>query len=463
MPAGPLPSETIGPADEILIQAGHRPEIVRTLRAGPRPAFGRLRPIKELLTERLGAEAAARAFMQMAGNQPGAVLRLPITSLHEFARTRARRYEELSPGGMVELPPVPVFGDRNRSGFEARTRTVFCCVLDDVVVSSKSNFLLTAGRALLDFQGGEREMVPLDLGVDPIVFAPTDEHVTVAVERGAVEGPVLEEAFALVGVNSFNYWHWHIEFLPRLLACRDLPGFAGVPVLIDAQMPAQSVQALRLFLGPDHPVQVLQSGEAVRVRRLWTCSMFMYLPLWPLPGVSYAPRTMFMDTRAFVARIGMLEPVLGQIEPRSGSKRIYLGRRTSQHRGMTNQLEVEDWFRTHGFELIDPGRFEFAEQLAIVRGAEVIVGPNGAALVNSLFAGAGTSIGVLDNHFIEDNEWYADVCHALGQQLSFLVGEAVNFDPQYEFNADYRIPVERLPAFLDHLLAGTGSWRSRDV
>jgi len=44
------------------------------------------------------------------------------------------------------------------------------------------------------------------------------------------------------------------------------------------------------------------------------------------------------------------------------------------------------------------------------------------------------------------------VCDALGQRLSFLVGETVDADPMYEFNANYRIDPERLPAWLDHLL-----------
>src|SRR6185503_10140905 len=105
----------------------------------------------------------------------------------------------------------------------------------------------------------------------------------------------------------------------------------------------------------------------------------------------------------------------------------------SQHRGMQNREEVEAWFAAPDFQVVDFGAFAFEDQLRMVRDADVIVGPNGAALVNSLFAGAGTTIGILDNTFIEDNEWYAEVCAELGQRLSFLVGEVVDVDPVYEF------------------------------
>jgi hypothetical protein len=82
----------------------------------------------------------------------------------------------------------------------------------------------------------------------------------------------------------------------------------------------------------------------------------------------------------------------------------------------------------------------------------VIVGPNGAALINSIFARPGTRIGVLDNPY-DDNETYPEVCRALGQRLLFLTGEVVDRDPTYIFNSSYRIPVEYLPAYLESLLA----------
>ncbi|MGH8028831.1 MAG: glycosyltransferase family 61 protein, partial [Arenimonas sp.] len=319
-------------------------------------------------------------------------------------------------------------------------------------VSSRSNVIVAGDRALLDIQAHEWDPVPLDLGVDPVLFAPADGTATCALERGAFTGSGLEEAFTLVGVNSFNWWHWHVEFLPRLLACLDAPGFGGVPILVDAQMPAQSVLALRRFVGDAHPVHVLPACAAVRVRRLWTASMFAYVPLWPLPGIEYPPRTMVIDADAFAGPLRKLEPLIASLANGTGARRLYLARKASQHRGMQNQAEVEAWVVGQGFRLVDFGGFTFEEQLAMVRDAEVIVGPNGAALVDSLYAGPDTAIGILDNTFIEDNEWYAAVCTALGQRLSLLVGEVVDVDPMYEFNANYRIDVARLPAFLEQLL-----------
>ena len=438
--------------DAVLAAAGTTRAEVRELRNKLRPELGRLRPVKDALCARFGAEPGAEAFLRLAGSQVGRIERLPFAGLLDHAREHALRFETISAAREVALPPVPVFGDPAREGFTARVREVFACVLGDAVVSSRSNVIVAGGRALLDLQDGERDLVPLDLGVDPVLFAPERNHATIALERHAVDGEALDEAFTLCGVNSFNYWHWHVEFLPRLVACLDLPGFAGVPILVDAQMPAQNLVALRFMVGDRHPVQVLPAGESIRVRRLWTAAMFTYVPLWPLPGVAYDTRTMVVDAPAFAAQMQRFEPVLAPLRTATGARRLYLSRKPSQHRGMQNYAEVEAWFAAHGFRLADFGEFTFAEQMQLVRDADVIVGPNGAALVNAQLAGPGTSIGILDNRFIDDNEWYAAVCAALGQRLSFLVGQTVDADPMYEFNANYVVDVARLPAWLEHLL-----------
>lgn len=436
-----------------LASAGVTRDQVRELRCGYRPSLGQLRPVKDALTETLGADGAAMEYMRLTGNQPGASRRLPISSLHEFARDNALRYDEISAARPIRMPAVPVFGDDSNQGYDATTRAVFSCVLADAVVSSKSNVILVDDRALIDYQGDELQRVPIDLAVDPILFAPTGGYATFAVESGAIDGAPMDEAIALVGVNSFNYWHWHVEFLPRLLACMDLPGFTEVPILVDTQMPPQAMVALRFLIGDQHPVRELWPGEAVRVKRLWTGAMFTYMPLWPLAGVAYPPRTMVMDADAFVAQIARMEPALERLRTGGGLKRLYLARGSAQHRGMVNKLEVDAWFVANGFEMVDFGAYAYEEQLRMVRDADVIVGPNGAALVNSLFAGSATSIGILDNSFIEDNEWYAAVSEGLGQRLAFLVGDVVNADPMYEFNANYRIDIDALPAFLAHLVA----------
>ena len=431
------------------------PWIVRRLVEGPRPGHHWfLQPIKEVLTSELGPEAAALAFAQMVWREPGwKITRMKMAGLRDFAEAHGSVYEELSPSTQVRLPPPPIFGDAPRQGVEATARTLFFSILPDVIVSSKSNFLLAGDRALLDYQRDELEKVPLDLDVDPIVIAPEDDEVTVLVDKGALSGPDLEQAFPLVGVNTNNFGHWLLEFLPKVLACLERPGFNSVPLLIDDQMPSQHREALRLFVGPDHPVIVLKRFEAVRVRRLWVSSMIAYVPLCPKVGFDHAPDSLALDGGAFAALIAKTRAKLEESDGRPGPDRVYLTRKDSQHRSLVNRPEVENWFATRGFEVVDFGELPFGDQLALTRGADMLIAQDGSSMMMSFFARRGTRVGCLTGPYAESNEWYSLMCEALDQPYSILTGELVTRDPVYRERSSYRIDTGTLQAFLDDLLA----------
>ena len=118
-----------------------------------------------------------------------------------------------------------------------------------------------------------------------------------------------------------------------------------------------------------------------------------------------------------------------------------------------NRREVEDWFRSQSFEIVDPGELPFAEQLALVRGAELIVGPDGSGLWSSFLARPGTGVGYLNNPYLEHHWWIAELCRRLDLHLAILTGEVVRRREDYRKFSDYRIDVGMLPAFLDELLS----------
>lgn len=432
----------------------YSPRLVRQLLlTGRRPGFYALQPVKEALARQLGPDAAAMTFADMAGYELGDITRAPLTSLKDFAAAEALRYEELSSSRTTYLPPPPEFGSPPVDGIEARTRAMFVCVLENVVVSSKSNFLLAGGRALLDYQHDELETIPQDLDVDPIVFAPTADEVTAFVEAGAVEGPPLAEALTLLGLHSYNFGHWLVEFLPRLWACLGRPGFDSVPILIDEQMVPQHREAVQLLVGSAHPIVVVRPGQALRVKKLWTGATPTHHPLGPKPAESDTDEIPAIDGEMFATLVERVRPMLEASEQPSGPKRVYLTREDSQHRKLVNRTEVESWFVARDFEVFNFGDLPFAQQLQRIRGADVVVGPDGSALWLTFLARPGTSVGFLNNPYLEEHWWIASLCESLGHRLSILTGEVVREHPAYRKFSDYRIEINALPGFLDELLS----------
>src|SRR5581483_3799364 len=195
-------------------RARFAPSVVRRYLFGTPPQPYALAPVKRALGERLGGDAAALAFAQMAGLEPGwDVRRLPIVGLREFARTRGREYRQIAPAQSVRVPPPPIFGATGGEGDEARTRTLFSCVISDAIVSSKSSFVLVDDEAILDYQDDELDSVPIDLHVEPNLFAREGNEASFLIAAGAHEQP-LPRALTLVGVNSHAFGHLLVEFLP---------------------------------------------------------------------------------------------------------------------------------------------------------------------------------------------------------------------------------------------------------
>ena len=87
----------------------YSPSVVRQMLARPQPLFYSMQPIKEALVGQLGPEDAAVAYAEMAGLEPGWDLaRMRVVGLRDFAKEHGHVYEELSPGGLVDQPPLPV-------------------------------------------------------------------------------------------------------------------------------------------------------------------------------------------------------------------------------------------------------------------------------------------------------------------------------------------------------------------
>jgi capsular polysaccharide biosynthesis protein len=353
--------------------------------------------------------------------------------------------EEVIAPADVEMRSPPVFGEgpagRTIGG---RCRRVFSCVLQDVVVSSKSSLLLTDTQAVMDFQDGELESVPIQIDVDPIVLGADGDQLAVLVDR---DPEVVGEAFPLVGVHTYNFGHWVVEHLFRLWASMHQPGFDGVTLLIDEKMPAQLREALEFF-APNNPVRVVGQGTSVEVRRLWTCSSPVYWPVGDTRAET-GPEAELGDAAALARVLARLERRLESLGGDSpAGARLYLTRRGGR---MANRSEVESWFTEHGFDVLDYGELPFADQLRCTRGADVVILEGGSTMFGLLFALTGTRVGFLAAPPPNGYEWINGVLAARGIRTLLLTGERTAEHPLYADNAEFVVDTGALPGFIEAL------------
>ena len=113
--------------------------------------------------------------------------------------------------------------------------------------------------------------------------------------------------------------------------------------------------------------------------------------------------------------------------------------------------EVRALLERRGYRAFRLEDLAFAKQVRIIRGAEVVVGPDGSALMMTLFGRAGLRVGVLAHPYLEEYEWYTQASVALGHDLTVLTGSVVREDPVYRTFSDYRIEPDTVGGFIDEL------------
>jgi capsular polysaccharide biosynthesis protein len=233
----------------------------------------------------------------------------------------------------------------------------------------------------------------------------------------------LDSAVLLSGRCTRNYFHWLIEYMPKMLNVID----SGIPVtgplLIDSAMPAQHYDIAR-FVAKKYGFSLLpiEPKTLCAVNKLYVPSPSTFHPddqsfeYWEGGGVSQK-HLHFIRKEAYEYIASL--PVKGETP-----RRVYLRRRSAARR-ITNEDEVEHLVEKLGFTIIEPAALSFAEQVQVFANADVIMSPAGAALSNVVFMREGaTAISILADY----NKGYcmkANIANAVGVHFFHITGDLV--------------------------------------
>ena len=176
----------------------------------------------------------------------------------------------------------------------------------------------------------------------------------------------------LVG-GSRNYYHWMLDYLPRLaLAGED------VKLLVNAgRAPFQDECLALLGIGAE---RLAGAPEGLQI----LCDS-LYAAAIPV-------RDMRLDSAALAWLRDVFAPLALAGAVPSPKRRLYVSRKDASLRRVANETEVLDALQPLGFEVIVGGDLSVAEQIRLFSGAEMVVAPNGAAFANLVFAPPGAFV-----------------------------------------------------------------------
>jgi capsular polysaccharide biosynthesis protein len=185
--------------------------------------------------------------------------------------------------------------------------------------------------------------------------------------------PALDRAAVFMAWGgNFNYGHFVLDCLPSLVALDEQGLLKRYPPIAP---PLKAWQRDLIAMAVDTPMREVKDDIVHIGAAVHATSMDHYL---------HGPGDLLARTRA---RILAAAP-----PPRTHGRRLYLSRRGHSMRVMINESALEAALRARGFEIVRPERLSVAAQVQMMREADVLVGPTGAAMTNALFASPGARI-----------------------------------------------------------------------
>ncbi len=120
----------------------------------------------------------------------------------------------------------------------------------------------------------------------------------------------------------------------------------------------------------------------------------------------------------------VIPPLVADLPRGGGGRRLYLARTDATARVLVNERALMARLAGEGFEVHEMGRLAPRDQLALVREAEIVVAPHGAALTNLVAARPGARVVELFNPARATTAYMA-IAHGRGAPYTPIIGDPV--------------------------------------
>lgn len=228
-------------------------------------------------------------------------------------------------------------------------------------------------------------------------------------------------AVSLAGPWSDQFFHWFVEYLPRLLTVKMYTEQSSLEpmYLIPSSPPNWLSRSLELFDIPDDRI-IEWSGGRLQVHNLLLPS------LWR-DTESTAPRQGYIHSPRGIREVS--NQLLGSVSDEAAKTdigtRLYISRSGEPTRDVVNENELQPVFDEYDFEVVRPETWSLDEQIATFANADVIAGPHGGGLTNSIYASNPT---VMEFFGRNTNPCYFALFAGSGWDYGLVNGEAVGSD-----------------------------------
>lgn len=382
------------------------------------------------------------------------VFNMPVKPMVSCCEQKKWDYFELFPQRAMQeaslrfLNRTPVLTSQ-AGGLEAPA--FYFALLQNCIAFSKANIIVGQGQLLFDgVVHSEFSRSVVGDSHDGLKLVLSTAGSSALVQLPKTQPTVAESGLMMFGVQSNNYGHWFLEYLPRMLAYDSDVCPEHLPIYVNANMPKSHLESLDLLNSKKRAVITLQSNEVIEFAHLGVAPVPAYFPLDVREGNAYDtvwPRDIFSSLRERILRALGIEGEKAPAVP----KRIFLSRRGFSSRQLVNESEVESYVREQGFTTIYPETMSFSEQVSVFSSASIVLGSSSSALTNAIFCNSDAKIVALINDCADFNfRGYSSFIESGGAKIMFVQGET-NGDQWgvHRYHRNYTVSLEDIQRAID--------------
>lgn len=373
----------------------------------------------------------------------------PLNKLYDFTIKNGIKVNVLQKKEIVETPAPQVFPTSNQFFLDSphdhyEYPDIYVASVKKGMIYGGSN-LIVAGDVVIshDLYDFKHDFTSEELHgrtlIDPkgsrIRWLLNDEH-----------PDKIPAAATFLDACAFNYAHWMTEVLPRIVVFCGDDRFKNIPIVVNDGLHRNIMESLFWVTEPERKILLLPIDKSIYCDTLYVTSVTGYVPFdWrskKLPDCSHG----LFSRQAFMALSKRLEQqsiIIG--DPSALPDKIFL-RRNSDHRTIINSHEVESFYESRGYLVVEPEKLSFQQQVALFKNAKAIAGSTGAAFANIIFASPDCDIHIFISKHPDTIYWYwQNIACASGIKIKYVLG-TISKSKTKGVHASFRIDVDELEA-----------------
>ncbi|UUX49650.1 glycosyltransferase 61 family protein [Nisaea acidiphila] len=237
-----------------------------------------------------------------------------------------------------------------------------------------------------------------------------------------------------------NYYHWMIDYLPRLLGILSAPALADRKIVLASGLERYAFETVgKLGIGPER-VFTLDSPVSLRAADL------AMVDFGPRPLTKAGSPVFYCGSQPAEVIAALRERLLrlyGCRAAEKGTRRIFISRRDSKSPRILNEGEIWTVLAQQGFEEVSLTGKSVAEQIELFADVEIVVGGHGAGLTNALFVPKGAHIVELHDR-TRSLDFFEKVARAVGARHHRVPSRRTYLDETSRLGNRYEIAPEQV-------------------